>query len=174
MTFKNGIVVEGTPEELERVARWGLTGQEVQPEQPKKERPKVGQYVRILTDERDLPKGSIAKITKDDEDHLPFLCVSLDDSDFDYYREDEIEVIPADEAKWAAIGRKVDEFKVGDIVRLKNDEFAVKAGTLSEVMEVHDGGIRIAQDNGNGVGLWSFFESFELVCPVEQRFDKTE
>jgi hypothetical protein len=158
-----------TPDQLRKLTPEEAAARREQTEEPKKGRPKVGQYVRILTDEKDLPKGSIAEITEDDEDHLSFLCVSLDDSNFDYCREDEIEVIPANEVKWAAIGRKVGEKRKGDLVRVTNACGApVKVGGVYEVEDEYVG-------EGNSAyieGGWAVI--CELVCPVEQRFDKTE
>jgi hypothetical protein len=70
----------------------------------------------------------------------------------------------AEEARWAKIGRKPGEFKKGDIVRLLEDSGAHEAGTL---VEVHDNGNYKADDY-----VWvGEFDWYELVVPVEQRFD---
>jgi hypothetical protein len=66
--------------------------------------------------------------------------------------------------RWTKIGRKPGEFKKGDIVRLLEDSGAHEAGTL---VEVHDNGNYKADDS-----VWGGeFDWYELVVPVEQRFD---
>lgn len=68
-----------------------------------------------------------------------------------------------EEARWAKIGRKPGEFKQGDIVRLLEHSGAHKKGTL---VEVHDKGTYKAD------GIWrGKFDWYELVVPVEHRFD---
>jgi hypothetical protein len=69
-----------------------------------------------------------------------------------------------EEIRWAKIGRKPGEFKKGDIVRLLEYSGAHEAGTL---VEVHDNGNYKADDS-----VWGGeFDRYELVVPVEQRFD---
>ncbi|UNL92810.1 hypothetical protein CPY53_04215 [Paenibacillus polymyxa] len=145
-------------------------GEKPQP-QPEPVRFKVGEYARTLTDVRkDLPKGSIVKITRDDHDSRPFRAVLLDDSDFDFYRQNELERIDADTAKWAMIGREVNEFKAGDIVTVDKPYGApLERGQLVTVR--HD------SDSAGSVSVtdigWSVSVS-SLVTPVEQRFDRME
>ncbi|NMF00034.1 hypothetical protein [Aneurinibacillus aneurinilyticus] len=74
----------------------------------------------------------------------------------------------AEEAKWSAIGRKVGEYKTGDIVQYANDMSGYDAyvpvlelvGTRINVKTV-DYGICTEQP-----------ENLRLIVPVEQRFDK--
>lgn len=152
--------------------------------EPERSRPKVGQYVRILVDHHNLPKGSIAKINGDDCSDIPFLCTLLDGSDYDFYREDEIEVIGDDEetAKWATIGRKPGEYKVGDLVELGNITTphglkGISDGMIVEI-EYFDGRDYLVRAPKGVVirGLDTYTRPSDiktLVCPVEHRFDRS-
>ncbi|MDQ0154963.1 hypothetical protein [Robertmurraya andreesenii] len=76
----------------------------------------------------------------------------------------------AETARWASIGRKPNEFKKGDIVRLNQDSGANYKGEIVEIAQ--DGADSYFDENGDryaGALHW-----FELITPVEQRFDKTE
>lgn len=69
--------------------------------------------------------------------------------------------------KWAKIGRKVNEFRKGDIVRVIKDASAKPVGTL---FVVNSGGrVIVTCDAGFGYGTKSHIE---LITPVDARFDK--
>jgi len=80
-------------------------------------------------------------------------------------------------AKWAAIGRKVNEYKTGDIVRITADRSAagVVTGEIAEVKSSESGivneGVRLTKINPSGSNSWVAVSDVELVTPVEQRFD---
>ncbi|MED1148935.1 hypothetical protein P4T97_06825 [Bacillus paralicheniformis] len=82
---------------------------------------------------------------------------------------DQLELLPEEEVaeieKWAAIGREVGEYKVGDIVQYLYD------GEICEVVDVaEDGSVKVAtQNHGNCTENQS---SIELITPVEARFDR--
>ncbi|WP_263560511.1 hypothetical protein [Paenibacillus polymyxa] len=144
-------------------------GEKTQP-QPGSVRFKVGEYARTLVAKTWIPKGSIVKITRDDEDSNPFRSVLLDGSANHYYTQDELERLDAETAKWATIGRKVNEYKAGDIVIVDKPCGApLERGQLVTVR--HD------SDSAGAVSVtdvgWSVSVS-ALVTPVEQRFDRTE
>lgn len=147
--------------------------------QPEPVRFKVGEYARTLTDVRkDLPKGSIVKITRDDRDSRPFRSVLLDGSDYDFYHQDELERVDAETAKWAMIGRKVNEFKDGDVVQVVDDsclevDGAIKNGDIV-TLEYAGADMFRLQKTGVDVGNYASPRRFKLVTPVEQRFDRTE
>ncbi|UMR33998.1 hypothetical protein MJ749_14975 [Paenibacillus polymyxa] len=146
-------------------------GEKTQP-QPEPVRFKVGEYARTLTDVRkDLPKGSIVKITRDDHDSRPFRSVLLDGSDYDFYRQDELERVDAETAKWATIGRKVNEFKAGDLAVVV-DTLGGKT-RVGQIVEVFEGdgtdAPSVYVDGGT-----TYFATVKLVTPVEQRFDRME
>ena len=73
-------------------------------------------------------------------------------------------------AKWAAIGRKVGEFKRGDIVKItSSDRYN---GAVGEVEDVGSSLIGINEFGGGYRGTRK--KDAILIAPVEQRFDKTD
>ena len=77
--------------------------------------------------------------------------------------------------KMAKIGRKPNEYKKGDIVRVTDrEQFGHKAGTIGEVVAGDDDGrplVRAIYDAGYVADLYSFSE---LIAPVESRIDLTK
>ncbi|WP_149093377.1 hypothetical protein [Paenibacillus terrae] len=139
---------------------------------------KVGEYARTLVAKSDIPMGSIVKITRDDEDSQPFRSELIDGSAYHYYTQDELERIDAETAKWATIGREVNEFKDGDVVQVVDDsrlrvDGAIKNGDIVTLQDVGGDLFRL-QKAGVDVGNIASPRRFKLVTPVEQRFDRTE
>ncbi|KOS03920.1 hypothetical protein [Paenibacillus polymyxa] len=152
-------------------------GEKSQP-QPEPVRFKVGEYARTLVAKAGMPKGSIVKITRDDEDSNPFRSVLLDGSANHYYTQDELEHIDVETAKWATIGRKVNEFKDGDVVQVVDDsclevDGAIKNGDIV-TLEYAGADMFRLQKSGVDSGNYASTRRFKLVVPVEQRFDRTE
>ncbi|KAF6658910.1 hypothetical protein ACT3XG_14900 [Paenibacillus polymyxa] len=144
-------------------------GEKPQP-QPKPVRFKVGEYARTLVAKEGIPMRSIVKVVRDDEDFSPFKSTLLDGSAYHYYTQDELERVDAETAKWASIGRKVNEYKAGDVVIVSRPCGApLERGQLVTVR--HD------SDSAGSVSVtdigWSVSVS-SLVTPVEQRFDRME
>nr|WP_154895220.1 hypothetical protein [Paenibacillus xylanexedens] len=82
----------------------------------------------------------------------------------------EIERKQAEEAKWNAIGRKVNELKDGDIVRFT--ELTGAAGyTIGSITEIRN--VRGQRFDFGGI-FGGHVQWCELVTPVEQRFDRAE
>lgn len=80
------------------------------------------------------------------------------------------EVIPADEAKWAKIGRKVGEFRKGDIVRVLAHDGGRKIGEIGTIEDagiLREGGIGIRFGDGQFIAICYSTEDAELVAPVE-------
>ncbi|WKT37439.1 hypothetical protein [Bacillus amyloliquefaciens] len=79
----------------------------------------------------------------------------------------EIERQQAEEAKWAKIGRKVGEYKKGDIARVVDNQCAgrVANGDIIEVLKQASGGSVVDTVHG-------YFLKVELITPVEARFDR--
>ncbi|SLC06946.1 Uncharacterised protein [Mycobacteroides abscessus subsp. massiliense] len=79
----------------------------------------------------------------------------------------EIERKQAEEAKWAKIGRKVGEYKKGDIARVVDNKCAgrVANGDIIEVLKQASGGSVVDTVHG-------YFLKVELITPVEARFDR--
>lgn len=178
--IKGGTVPYGyaRPEQLVKVT------EEEDVTAPKPVRIPVGSYVKITTDTENLPKGAIAKVTKDDGegDRYPYRCELLDGSYYDWFRADQFEVITkedaalyVEEAKWAAIGRNPGAYKAGDIVRIVRDQCGDPAGTITEVIDVSPSGIGhcVKAARRSRVMSWAAdTDAIELVTPVERRFDK--
>jgi hypothetical protein len=146
--------------------------------QPEPVRFKVGEYARTLVAKEDIPMSSIVKVVRDDEDSRPFKSTLLDGSAYRHYKQDELERIDAEAAKWATIGRKVNEFKDGDVVQVVDDsrlrvDGAIKNGDIVTLQDVGGDLFRL-QKAGVDVGNIASSRRFKLVTPVEQRFDRME
>lgn len=77
------------------------------------------------------------------------------------------ELVDAETVKWAKLGRKVGEYKKGDIVRVIKDVCAKPVGTIFEVKR--GGTAAINCDEGYA---YHTSEHIELIAPVDARFDK--
>lgn len=136
-----------------------------------KERFKVGDYAKTLVSKEDVSNGVIVKITEVDNDNVPYRCEMLDGSEWDWFRQNELERVSAEdvakaeeERKWAAIGRNVGEIKEGDIVRCTRSTGGHPVGTIGVV--VKDETLRNLRVLANGE-VWSHHGQLELVTPVE-------
>jgi hypothetical protein len=91
----------------------------------------------------------------------------------------ELTVVSAEEAKWAAIGRKVGEFKRGDVVSfVKGSGKKTGVGTVEDSEGVGAAiGVRLSGAVYEGTYEGVFFDNGDtakLLVPVEQRFDRAE
>ncbi|MBJ6364198.1 hypothetical protein ACFOQM_23545 [Paenibacillus sp. GCM10012307] len=153
----------------------------------------VGSYVKVLVDTEDLPEGAIGKVERDDRDDRPYRVELLDGRDWDYYRKDQLEVLTqadaekaeaqaAEAAKWYAIGRKVNEYKIGDIVRFVRDGFGNglrdHINIITEIDKVNESSLPYHLVKPafvtNPNNTWAAATVIELVTPVESRFDRSE
>ncbi|MCA0117398.1 hypothetical protein [Bacillus sp. RSS_NA_20] len=156
---------------------------------------KVGDYAKVVDDSGQdaVTKGDFVKITEDDETTLPFKCdvvIGKSAGGYVWARESELvlateaEVAAAKEAeakrsieaKWAKIGRKVDEYKVGDIVAYDDPNWFKNEGVGKVVEDIDvDGDIRIdAVDHRGSRELYYLStEKLTLITPVEARFDRS-
>ncbi|WP_127506863.1 hypothetical protein [Paenibacillus humicus] len=88
------------------------------------------------------------------------------------------EVKRAEEAKWSAIGRKVGEYKVGDIVRFKKyagiNGLNEHNGVIVEIDDLDGMNPHLAKPAfvKTGYNTYTHPDHFELVTPVEARFDR--
>jgi hypothetical protein len=81
------------------------------------------------------------------------------------------EIEKADEiARWAKIGRKPNEFKKGDIVRVLKDNPHGSVKRKGDIDEITYYDTNESFCVGEGAG-WMSYEDVELIVPVEQRFD---
>lgn len=82
--------------------------------------------------------------------------------------------LPPEEAKWAAIGRKVNEYKASDIIEITRYQCGDKVGTVTEVTEITGANsLRIKSPTRPNGGTFSAdVDAIKLVTPVEKRFDR--
>lgn len=145
----------------------------------------VGDYAKVVEEPGVLSVGSIVKITDKDAKFFDFGVsdvISGEREAFDLgelTRATDEEVAEAKRQaaekavadKWAEIGRKPNEFKKGDIVRIVASDSAQPNGTLGEVGELDGkGGLRVLSP-GFVKANWQGPDSVELITPVEHRFD---
>lgn len=154
-------------------------------EKPVEPKLQVGDFAKVVVagtiyNEEGIAEGEIVEIVEDDGSETPYRMKSLLSGELRWAKTSHIvratdeEVAAAKveterktvEAKWAAIGRKPNEFKKGDIVRVTNNQWAegVKVGDIVEVAEVLVTGSIC--DTVHGYKL-----KVELITPVEARFD---
>ncbi|PJI12376.1 hypothetical protein CTV96_09520 [Bacillus altitudinis] len=130
----------------------------------------VGDYAKVVGDtyHSDIDGGAIVKITDlaDSAGDLRFELVGGDDDDYDFAKPSSLEKVSAEEVKWAKIGRKVDEYKVGDIVQFKDDYVAIGV--------VEDVGVRLLSVRMPDEAYQSPYKNnVMLITPVEARFDRS-
>ncbi|CAM2954214.1 hypothetical protein PASE110613_09365 [Paenibacillus sediminis] len=146
------------------------------------ERLKVGEYAKKVSDAGAESVGTILKITKNDRiSDFGFIYATedLNGQRGDIYALDQLiratdeEVAAAkEEARWASIGRKVNEFKRGDLVGIiANTNSSVNGvGDIGEVTYIGSKNIRVDAGKGDR-NNWSIPSEVKLIVPVEQRFD---
>ncbi len=80
-----------------------------------------------------------------------------------------------DEQKWNAIGRKVGEYKAGDVVRVIKACWIAdtKVGDITTISELRRGGVALTQLNSSDVNAWVYADDLELIAPVESLFNVT-
>jgi hypothetical protein len=142
----------------------------------------VGDYAKVTCDVMEFRKNDIVRITQDKScgyisGSFDFKVDRIGKNTYGFISAKNIEKISAEEfarieeeAKWTAIGRKVGEFKVGDLGRIvRKHGAAANVGDIVEVKSPYNGGESnsVYIDGGWAVGV-------ELIVPVEQRFDKAE
>ena len=143
---------------------------------------KVGDYAKVVDEGEISITGDIVKITEDDHGYIPFRCdVITGKGAGDYFWARESELVHATEAevavakeaeakrsieaKWAKIGRKVDEYKVGDLVKYLSD------GEICEVGKITDRKVMCSTEEYGLCG--ELPKDITLITPVEARFDRS-
>jgi hypothetical protein len=183
----NGKLSEVTPLSSEELAEIKALASATQ-------RLKVGEYARAVGPQPHAAyrkEGDIVKIAEDDGSTRPFRTTNLDGSragwayvaDLErvssaeveaFRKQAEIDAKQAEEtAKWSAIGRKVNEYKTGDIVEVVDrGSSRYPVGTIAPIVIVAGDGT-YALDAYNDVPCsWIATRRIKLVTPVEQRFDR--
>jgi hypothetical protein len=184
------ISYEGTPEELKEI--FEMTGVKFSVEEIEGDTLKVGDLVRNVTGAW-ADKGVFGKITEVDEsdfDNMPY-CVKFETEnvplwvkveDIEKATEEEVAQAKAEqsekeiEARWAKIGRKPNEFREGDIVRVNDSQSTlIKNGEIGVIGEFDesDGFYRVTTVKAT-ISNWHHPKRFELIAPVESRFDEAK
>lgn len=159
---------------------------------PKPERLKVGEYAKVINMDQiggsgldsSVKLGGIYEILTDDRTETPYYARNVVSGERVWFKskrlaratEAEVESYKKKaegEAKWSAIGRKVNEFKAGDIVGIKRDQGGDKVGTIAEVVEVRSN-LRYKSTTSPTGTFAACFSAVTLIVPVEQRFDTKE
>lgn len=130
---------------------------------------KAGDYVKFKHGNSDTKAGKPYLIEVDPSDgELSFKDDAGDFCDIDFTGE--YEIISAEEAKWAKIGRKPNEFKKGDVVRVIDNmcTSAISIGDLAIVnyQNKESGSLDVSVPSGG-----TRYVSGELIAPVESLFN---
>ncbi|AOC55290.1 hypothetical protein [Bacillus pumilus] len=154
---------------------------------------KVGDYAKVVDCVEDwkVAQGDFVKVLIDDKKYRPFQCevqsgefvgetVWMRESELVLATEDEVaaakeaEAKRSIEAKWAKIGRKVDEYQKDDIVAYDDPEWFANKG-FGKVGEDKGGLVRVAAVDKGGFNNVFYLEKdrITLVTPVEARFDRS-
>ncbi|MCM3140449.1 hypothetical protein M3573_19410 [Bacillus safensis] len=152
---------------------------------------KVGDYAKVVgTEDLDgIDEGDIVWVFDDAEDDVPYLISPIVKRRKALWVPEETlvpatdaEITAAKEAKaqrttqWASIGRKVGEYKVGDIVAYDDPHWFQNKG-VGEVVEDTDidgdTQIEAVDHRGDREGNYLAPEKLTLITPVEARFDRS-
>lgn len=155
---------------------------------------KVGDYAKVVggSDSHILAEGDLVSISYDDCNERPFYCKCLtggNSGGFQWLSESELvlateaEVAAAKEAeakrsieaKWAKIGRKVDEYKKGDIVAYNGPSLFQNEGVGEVTVNTdREGDTRVEAVDCRGDRTRYYLSSghLTLITPVEARFDR--
>lgn len=153
---------------------------------------KEGAKVRLLSGAGDFPlkgfeNGKIYEVSDNNFDHPSrgtLIRIADSTERFGCATPDQLEILSeeeaagierqqAEEAKWAKIGRKVGEYKKGDVVAYDDPEFFENSG-IGEVISVFGGDpkVRAIDCEGNTVQYYLEPAQLRLITPVEARFDR--
>ncbi|WP_188069012.1 hypothetical protein [Brevibacillus brevis] len=152
---------------------------EVKRKEAEAQRLKVGEYAKVVGNDagHSAKIGDIVKIAEDDRASTPFRCDALGGEELtrpwfreiDLVRATEDERKKAEEAKWSAIGRKVGEFKDGDVVRVINGEGSrVPTGEIGIIAEIDRYNVMFRVNTATIKSEnWQNRWDIELIAPVE-------
>lgn len=139
----------------------------------------AGTYVKVIgeTYYRDISEGTIAKVTNGKDRDEEYRIELLDGSDFDYAPIESLEdELTAKELTFLEAGRKIDEYRRGDIAQVNDSPGASSDGSLVEITEVGSGGSISAEGVGRFTGEITAYEyrpvHLKPIAFVENRADK--
>ncbi|WP_340043275.1 hypothetical protein [Bacillus velezensis] len=152
---------------------------------------KEGAKVRLLSGAGDYPlngfeNGKIYEVLYNNFNHPKDKRIRIADSTerIGYATPDQLEILSeeevaeierkqAEEAKWAKIGRKVGEYKNGDVVAYDDPTWFKNIG-IGEVVGLSAGDprVRAVDHGGDKLSYYLKPEKIRLITPVEARFDR--
>ncbi|WP_205689360.1 hypothetical protein [Bacillus paralicheniformis] len=121
---------------------------------------------------------SVCAKKSDREDGKNIVLEFLNGYGCGYATPDQLELLSEEDAaeieKWAAIGREVGEYKVGDIVRVINSGVSkLIVGDIGPISEIDENCAQVSARNLTEAN-WVVFKRIELIAPVEARFDRKD
>jgi hypothetical protein len=110
----NGMVIEGTVEELREIGVKFPVDEEV----AESRRLTVGDYARVVANDTGhrAKVGDIVKIVEDEHDHHPYRCEKLNGEDVLWFKEHELAPVTEEEIAQAKAELAESKFEVGDYV----------------------------------------------------------
>ncbi|MGY3188766.1 hypothetical protein [Lysinibacillus sp. TE18511] len=128
---------------------------------------KAGDFVKYNDNQMGITAGKLYKV------YEKYGELSITDDDDDWRHggvfSDEHEILSAEEVKWAKIGRKVNEFKKGDVIEITRDQCGSKVGTVTTVVSIINGGEGVTY-KGDHARYGADVTAIKLVAPVESLF----
>lgn len=181
ITLKSGEVVEGTVAEIEELVKRLNEQITVASVEGEIEKFKIGDYVRLSIKDGEHPhfgwggvkNGEIGVVEGIYSDKI---VVNFPSFEMWNAKPDELVKLSPREVAFARAGRKLDEFKKGDIARVLHSPCASPEGTLVEVVKIIDHMPSIRAKGWSVLHKDIFEYSYdpkrlELVAPVEHRVD---
>ncbi len=143
---------------------------------PVAEKLKVGDKVRVLKSGEfgGVDVGEIGGIVRgytiQGEEYS--IRVDGENGDHDYFRPQDLELLDTKALVFAKAGRKVDEYKAGDIVRVTDEKrHSLIVGDVGEITELLNGFYRVTVSGRRDVGNYNLADQIEPVAFVESRVD---
>lgn len=129
----------------------------------------VGDYVKLTTREPSygwggVKRGDIGKVVKilgGDQLTIEF----PNHPDWSGLVSEVEKVTDENELKFLRIGRKPNEYKVGDLIKITRDQYCAPVGSICEVIKIYENCVKYRS------GYVGDFDAIELIAPVEARVD---
>ncbi|MCA6607487.1 hypothetical protein [Bacillus safensis] len=138
----------------------------------------VGDYAKVVGDTHysDIVGGAIVKITDLADEDGDLRIELVGDGDYDYAKPSSLEKVSAEEAKWAKIGRKVGEYRKGDIVAYDDPAWFGNKGigtVIKDTDQCCDPLVEAVTSAGVLMPYCLRESKLTLITPVEVRFDRS-
>lgn len=136
----------------------------------KKPKLKSGDFIKFAEDGLDITAGKVYKVQQDSDGNF-YVLDDYGSKDYRIGRGSDFEIVPESEAKWLKIGRKVNEYRVGDIVRLLNGGLGGLSGYEGIITKITDKDYLYRLEKPDfvedEVDTWYQADDIELIAPVE-------